>query len=178
MPLTPVIYAIICNCCSHTAISCTTAAGWRACRPPLPWTLNPEPLLPRGSYMWRGGRLARVPAARADIFRDRGLGPADKRALMRFLTAAADALRGTGPLHVGHTSSPALTSAQNGGCCCAVRWCAQSAPQEPSFPQALPVICCRAQRVAGLQSLCGTQTILSALSLKEPLAAALSSLAV
>lgn len=54
----------------------------------------------RGSYVWRGWRLARVPAARADIFRDRSLGPADKRALMRFLTAAADALRGTGPLQV------------------------------------------------------------------------------
>ncbi len=53
-----------------------------------------------GSYVWRGGRLARVPAARADIFRDRSLQPADKRALMRFLTAAADALRGTGPLQV------------------------------------------------------------------------------
>ena len=39
-----------------------------------------------------------MPAARADIFRDRSLGPADKRALMRFLGAAADALRGAGPL--------------------------------------------------------------------------------
>ena len=61
--------------------------------------------------MWRGGRLARVPAARADIFRDRGLGPADKRALMRFLMAAADALRGAGPLHVRHTPWPVLTNA-------------------------------------------------------------------
>ena len=38
--------------------------------------------------MWRGGRLARVPASRADVFRDRSLAPVDKRALMRFLAAA------------------------------------------------------------------------------------------
>ena len=81
--------------------------------PRLTLILHPKPCLAHGSYMWRGGRLARVPAARADIFRDRGLGPADKRALMRFLTAAADALRGAGPLYVRHTPWPALTQAHN-----------------------------------------------------------------
>ncbi|KAK9838555.1 hypothetical protein WJX81_007100 [Elliptochloris bilobata] len=71
--------------------------------------------LVQASYVWRGGRLARVPAARADIFRDRSLGPADKRALMRFLTAAAGALHGTGPLYgvfCGRQPLAALLEAQ------------------------------------------------------------------
>jgi RAB protein geranylgeranyltransferase component A len=43
--------------------------------------------------------LARLPATRADVFADRSLPPLAKRALMRFLTAAADvALAGEGPL--------------------------------------------------------------------------------
>ncbi|EIE25039.1 FAD/NAD(P)-binding domain-containing protein [Coccomyxa subellipsoidea C-169] len=40
------------------------------------------------SYVWREGRYVRVPASRADIFKDRSLSPLDKRALMRFLQNA------------------------------------------------------------------------------------------
>lgn len=40
------------------------------------------------SYVWREGRYVRVPASRADIFKDRSLSPVDKRALMRFLQKA------------------------------------------------------------------------------------------
>ena len=54
----------------------------------------------RTSYMWRGERLMRVPASRADVFRDRALTPADKRALMRFIAAAQAPAQGPGDLLV------------------------------------------------------------------------------
>ena len=41
-----------------------------------------------------------MPASRADIFKDRSLGPADKRALMRFLQSAQAAATGQGGLLV------------------------------------------------------------------------------
>lgn len=43
------------------------------------------------SYIWSGDGLRRVPASRADIFRDRSLGLADKRALMATITACMEA---------------------------------------------------------------------------------------
>uniref|UniRef100_A0A7S3QW78 Rab GDP dissociation inhibitor n=1 Tax=Dunaliella tertiolecta TaxID=3047 RepID=A0A7S3QW78_DUNTE len=45
-----------------------------------------------GSYIWCGSAgLRRVPASRADIFRDRSLGLADKRTLMSTITACMEA---------------------------------------------------------------------------------------
>ncbi|KAK9820564.1 hypothetical protein WJX72_011702 [[Myrmecia] bisecta] len=44
--------------------------------------------LVQGSYMWREGKLRQVPCSRADVFKDRSLGPLDKRLLMRFLKNA------------------------------------------------------------------------------------------
>ncbi|CAL8462001.1 g1532 [Coccomyxa elongata] len=46
------------------------------------------------SYVWREGRYVRVPASRADIFKDRSLSPVDKRALMRFLQKAQQSFLG------------------------------------------------------------------------------------
>lgn len=41
-----------------------------------------------------------MPSSRAQVFKDRRLSPLQKRALMRFLKAAAEALEGQGPLKV------------------------------------------------------------------------------
>ncbi|BDA41276.1 Rab proteins geranylgeranyltransferase component A 2 [Coccomyxa sp. Obi] len=46
------------------------------------------------SYVWRGGRYVRVPASRADIFKDRSLSPVEKRSLMRFLQKAQQSFLG------------------------------------------------------------------------------------
>lgn len=45
--------------------------------------------------------LRSVPSSRAEVFKDRQLSPLQKRALMRFLKAAGEALEGQGPLKVG-----------------------------------------------------------------------------
>jgi len=54
------------------------------------------------SYIWCGSSgLRRVPALRADIFRDRSLSLADKRALMSTITACMEAYeQGSGCLVV------------------------------------------------------------------------------
>ena len=52
------------------------------------------------SWLWRGGRLTPVPATRADVFAAEGLTLPQRRALMRFLTAAQAAMQGGGPLQV------------------------------------------------------------------------------
>lgn len=58
------------------------------------------------SYLWRPpGTLAPVPAAKSDIFTDRHLGVADKRALMKFLKGVVEAEGGEGPLKVGWSCS-------------------------------------------------------------------------
>ncbi len=109
---------------SHdVAAMCGAEGGWRTTAHPCNSTKTRSVhmfalnfMLVCGSYVWRGGRLARVPAARADIFRDRSLEPADKRALMRFLTAAADALRGTGPLQVRHLLLSGFPSSRGAVC--------------------------------------------------------------
>jgi hypothetical protein len=41
-----------------------------------------------------------VPSSRSQVFQDRGLSPLQKRAVMRFLKAAGEALEGEGPLKV------------------------------------------------------------------------------
>lgn len=51
-----------------------------------------------------GGQLRPVPASRADLFADRALPLADKRALGRFLSACLDAQQGLGRLKV-HAAS-------------------------------------------------------------------------
>ena len=45
-------------------------------------------------------RLRSVPSSRSEVFQDRGLSLLQKRCLMRFLKAAAEALEGEGPLKV------------------------------------------------------------------------------
>ena len=52
------------------------------------------------SWLWRGGQLTPVPATRADVFAAEGLTLPQRRALMRFLTAAQAAMQGGGPLQV------------------------------------------------------------------------------
>jgi RAB protein geranylgeranyltransferase component A len=68
------------------------------------------------SYVWRGGRCLRVPASRADVFKDRSLSPADKRALMRFLQNAQAAAAGQGPLLVSAVPRRAAAA-----CCSSMR---------------------------------------------------------
>ncbi|KXZ56121.1 hypothetical protein GPECTOR_1g101 [Gonium pectorale] len=58
-----------------------------------------------GSYLMQDGRLQAVPAGKADIFRDRRLGLADKRALMRFIQGCAEARAGQGHVQAALSSS-------------------------------------------------------------------------
>lgn len=45
------------------------------------------------SYVYTDGKLASVPASRAAVFRDRTLGPMDKRLLTRFLMQLGSSLQ-------------------------------------------------------------------------------------
>lgn len=54
----------------------------------------------RRSYLWQPGGLRPVPASRSEVFKDRSLGLAQKRAFMKFLKGCAEALEGAGPLQV------------------------------------------------------------------------------
>lgn len=54
--------------------------------------------LVQGSYMLVGGQLRPVPSSRAEVFKGRSLGLLQKRCLMRFLKATAEAMEGAGPL--------------------------------------------------------------------------------
>lgn len=80
----PVCYSLNTTCTGHN----------RLCSKPKALVLCPC------SYVWSTGALRGVPASRADIFRDRSLSPADKRALMRFLHSSGQLLQQAGPLQV------------------------------------------------------------------------------
>ena len=58
------------------------------------------------SYVWRDGALLPVPATKADVFRTRALSGGDKRSLMRFLSACADAEQGRGRLRARQLAKP------------------------------------------------------------------------
>ncbi len=66
------------------------------------WLADSDPTctVPVRSFIYQGGRLRSIPASRSDIFKDRSLGLADKRALMSFLSACQEASKGQGPLQV------------------------------------------------------------------------------
>ncbi|GFR41437.1 hypothetical protein Agub_g2124 [Astrephomene gubernaculifera] len=63
-----------------------------------------------GSYVLQDGALQPVPAGRADIFRDRRLGLADKRLLMRFIAGCVEARSGQGHLKDALSSASPLAA--------------------------------------------------------------------
>ncbi|PRW45613.1 rab s geranylgeranyltransferase component A 2 [Chlorella sorokiniana] len=61
---------------------------------------------PAGANPSAAAQMRSVPSSRADVFKDRQLSPLQKRSLMRFLKAAAEALEGEGPLKDAFDEQP------------------------------------------------------------------------
>lgn len=71
--------------------------------------------LVEGNFIFQNGRLRLVPASKSEIFRDKTLGLAEKRALMKFLAECLAAVDGGGPLADAFDASPLSVLLQRQG---------------------------------------------------------------